>query len=296
MTAEHVPGLTPELAPGPDDIRIFTPFGIRFWDSAWDVAVTSGLSVVAWPVGQPSRWRTAVRTRSGIYAFHGLPGMHDVEYPAADQAVSSPPVARRFVVRVEDFDRRFIPVAFQVDLPQFGIFPSNAVTPSGPPLPGFTLYSAPTRNGTAGLAVVRAQLTEDGAGSPAAHALLEVEAPQGRIVQGIADERGSAVVAFSVPPFRPGATASPPSTHVGTQSWPVRIRVRYSPHLLAAIAGTTVPDLRSVVAQTPAQVRPSATSSSFVNELTADLEFGRELVIRTSGLPALTVRAAASPP
>jgi hypothetical protein len=72
--------------------------------------------------------------------------------------------------------------------------------------------------------------------------------------------------------------------------------VRYAPHQLASITGTSVPDLRSVLAQSAAQVRPAATSSSLANELPAELEFGRELVIRTSGLPELIVRAAASPP
>jgi hypothetical protein len=296
VTAEPVPGVVRNLAPGFDEIRIFTPLGIRFWDAAWDVPVTNGLDVIAWPEGQPSKWRQGVRSLSGVIGLHGLPGMHDVEYPGAGAAPGSPPVARRYAVRVQDLERRFIPVAFHVDLPQFGIYPSNSVTPSGPPLPGFMLYSAPTRSGTAGLAVVRAQLVEDSGGAPAAYAVVEVEAPQGRIVHGIADQKGSAIVAFSFPAFRPGATASPPSTQVGTQTWPVQVRVRYAPFLQTSITGTSVPDLRSVLAQGPAQVRPTSTSSSLANELSAELEFGRELVIRTSGLPELIVRAAASPP
>ena len=296
MTAQPVPGVVRELARGWDDIRIFTPLGIRFWDAAWDVAVSNGLNVIAWPEGRPREWRQAVRTRSGIYAFHGLPGMHDVEYPATRAAAGSPPVARRFAVRVNDLERRFIPVAFHVDLPQFGLYPLSSVMPSGPALPGFMLFSAPTRAGTASLAVVRAQLAEDRNGSPAAHAVVEVEAPNGRVVHGIADQKGSAVVAFSLPPFRPGALASPPSTTVGTQTWPIQVRVHYAPHDVAAITGTEIPDLRSLLSQAPAQVQPNATSPSLADEVAAEIEFGRELVIRTSGLPELIVKAAASPP
>ena len=72
--------------------------------------------------------------------------------------------------------------------------------------------------------------------------------------------------------------------------------MRYSPHVVTSIAGTSLPDLRTVLSQAPAQVRPVATSFSLANELPAELEFGRELVIRTSGLSELIVRAAASPP
>src|SRR5262245_56480336 len=128
MSAESIPGLVRRLRPCFDEIRIFTPLGIRFWDASWDVPITNGLDVIAWPEGQPSKWRQGVRSLSGVYGFHGLPGMHDVEYPAAAADAGSPPVARRYAVRVQDLDRRFIPAAFHVDLPQFGIFPSNSIT------------------------------------------------------------------------------------------------------------------------------------------------------------------------
>jgi hypothetical protein len=298
MTSLRVTGLNPDLGPGADVVTIFTPLGIRFWDTSRDVAVTDALEVVAWPPSQPERKRAAVRSLSGIYAFHGLPGMRDVEYPEDPDALQlSPPVQRRFVVSVSDARRRFLPVVFSVDLPQFGIYPSSTVPPGGPPIPGLYLFSSPTRPAGA-LAVVRAQLAEDATGTPAAHAVVEVEAPQGQLFHGIADENGSVAVMFSYPRFRTGATSSPPGVAEapGTQTWPLTVRVRYSPFLQTPVQGSKLPDLRSILGQSDARLQATTSTSSLTNEISAELEFGRELILRTLGLPYLVVGAAVSPP
>ena len=285
-----------ELLPGADVVTIFTPLGIRFWDAARDVAVTDALEVTAWPQGAPQRRRSAARTTSGVYAFHGLPGLHEVEYPS-DTAPLSPPALRRFVVRVDDRRQRFLPVAFAVDAPQFGIYLANLAIAGGQVLPGLYLFSAPTRTAESSMAVLRVQVARDVAGSPAAHAVVEVTGPLGRQDHGIADKNGSAVVMFAYPPFRPDSDAlSPPIGAPRSQSWSLRIGVRYSPALLTPVAGTGLPDLRGVLGQAPARLRPTLGSNSLVDAIDVELEFGQQLVVRTTGLPHLIAEAAASPP
>src|SRR5580700_5097492 len=83
--------------------RIFTPLGIRFWDFAQDRTVDDGLMVAAVSPVVGLSPIAAVRTRSGVYAFQGLPGLHDVEYPRrGSSGVSSPLRAIPFVIFVSD--------------------------------------------------------------------------------------------------------------------------------------------------------------------------------------------------
>src|SRR4051812_19305660 len=149
-------------------IMIVCPLGIRFWDAALDRPVEDGLVVVAWPAEHPAASTRAILTASGVYAFHGLPGLRSFEYPDAGQPPASPPPARRFVVAVDDRLGRFVPVVFQVDLPYLGIFPTESgSSPDGRP-PGFYLFASANSQATAGLAVLRADLV-DSSGAEAAH-------------------------------------------------------------------------------------------------------------------------------
>ncbi|MEI2692782.1 MAG: hypothetical protein V9H69_24885 [Anaerolineae bacterium] len=143
---------------------IFTPLGIRFWDPATDRQIAHGLRVRAWPDGALEPVRGAFRTASGIYAFQGLPGLRAVEYPPANGGAASPPAAQRFVVAVEDEQRRFLPATLRVDAPFEGIYPTALpASPPGAALPGLYLFSAPWRS-AAGLAAVRADLVRRSTG------------------------------------------------------------------------------------------------------------------------------------
>src|SRR5262245_26635806 len=189
----------------------YTPFGIRCWDLAAHVAVTTGLDVTARPPGQLQLARCAFQTLSGVYAFRDLPGLRrleasDPELPAGVHPIEgSPPVAGRFVIEVRDSRQRFLPVTFQVDLPYRGIYPTQpAGSPPGTALPGFFLFSAPTRPALSNLAVVRAQLLErlgPGQFRPARFAVLELQIAGRPAALGVADENGSAAVYFPYPPF-----------------------------------------------------------------------------------------------
>lgn len=286
-------------------ITVFSPLGIRFWDPARDTQVRDGLTVIACPQGSRHAATRAFRTLSGIYAFHGLPGLHDIEYPAQDSVpTTSPPEIMRFIVQVIDEQRRFLPVVFGVDLPYQGIFPTG--TPSSPPgnsLPGFYLFSAPTRPRTPSLAVVRAQLEErvDAVTrQPAGHAVLEVEAPGQETWYGVADERGSVVVMFPYPTFTgTNGVSSPVTSPAGVvqQHWDLSIRIRYEPAALTFPNGFQIPDLRSIFNQAPGVLWSTLTTQPGqpVSQLSAELIFGQELVMRTDGGPTLLI-GSTSPP
>jgi hypothetical protein len=286
-------------------VTIFTPLGIRFWDPVQDAQVRDGLIVTAYPEGTHRNGTRAFRTLSGVYAFRGLSGLHDVEYPDDGFPDASPPVAARFIIQVFDERRRFLPVVFGADLPYYGVYPTNLpLSPPGDGLPGFYLFSAPTRPGTPALAVVRAQLVErvDAvARRPAAHAVLEVEVAGGRVWYGVADERGSVAVLFPYPTFTIATGLASPVALPPTpppQTWDLHVRVRYDPAALSFSNGFQIPDLHSVFDQSPGDLWSTAVAQPGqpISQMSAELIFGRELVMRTDGGSTLLVSSAPSPP
>ena len=109
-----------------EQTTVFTLLGIRFWDAVRDAQVRDSLLVTARPVIAASppgiaASRPAIRafpTGSGVYAFQGLPGLHDIERPAENGvSTTSPPIQRRFFVEVRDEQKRVIPMVFGVELP-----------------------------------------------------------------------------------------------------------------------------------------------------------------------------------
>ncbi|HEX5165876.1 MAG TPA: hypothetical protein VFV93_10815 [Thermomicrobiales bacterium] len=268
-----------------EQITIFTPLGIRFWDAALDRQVTDGLVVTARRPGSNQRPVRAFRTRSGIYAFRGLPGLRAIEYPVddADRLGGSPPALTGFFVEVVDEERRFVPTVFTVDVPFEGIYPTGSSDPMAPP--GVYLFSAPTRPVASSLAVVRAQLAERPAGGeeqPAAFALLEVEVAGRPPAFGIADELGNVAVQFPYPRFSTALpNGSPPASADGSasQRWPIRVRVRFDPPALDVPIGSSIPTLRSIFSQRPGAIQAgSGPAPEFATELAA----GRQVVLRHS--------------
>jgi hypothetical protein len=286
-------------------LRVFTPLGIRFWDPARDIQVTEDLIVMARPQGRRHVVSHAFRTASGIYAFQGLPGLQEVEYPSGTSALTaSPPAITRFVVEVTDAQRRFLPLVFSVDVPSQGIFPTTMLSsPLGSGPSGFYLFSSPTRPVMPSLAVVRAQLEEliePEQRRPAAHALLEVRIPGQPTAYGLADERGCVAVLFPYPAFIGASSGASPLTSLAAaspQRWVLSISVRYDPPALTVPIGSKLPDLRSICSQAPGViwstlvVQPGQTVTQFPAELT----FGEELVLRTDDESALLISSAASP-
>lgn len=261
---------------------IRTPLGLRFWDAVTDTQIREGLTVRARPAAG-GRVTFAHRTLSGVYAFHGLPGMHDLEYPRGDSD-ASPSVARPFEVTVTDDSGRFLPTRFAVDLPHAGLY-AVATSPPGAAA-GFYLFSAPARTVPPGVAVLRAQLVDATEDAPAAHAVVEVTI-LGQRWFGIADERGVVAVLVPYPPFAGTLAASPPAGSTGVplsaQAWEVAVAVRYDALRLAPDTGD-VPLLGAVLGQAPGAMRPRAGDVP-VPVLSEHLRFGDPLLLRTEGSP-----------
>ncbi len=229
--------------------------------------------------------------------------MHAVEYPvdAPDAPVSpvapaSPPVAQRFVIEVTDQQQRFLSIAFVVELPlpYRGLL---TLTPPGSPpngsLPGFYLFAAPASSASPGLATVRARLVEYGS-SPevaAAYAVLVAQV-NGSRWYGIADTRGCVTVQFPYPALvgafsgSPGGAAPP----LEQQSWRIDLGVRYDPAAGASLPGTTLPDLRALLHQPPKTIY-SAAAGTLIPQVSYNLTYGQDLVVRTGDVPELWVAA-----
>lgn len=283
----------------------YAPLGIRFWDPAAGAPVVDDLEVTAMPPDRLELYRRAEITPSGIFAFHHLPGMRLLEAsdpdlpPGAHPFAASPPFSGRFLVSVRDRQERFQPCLFFVDLPYQGIYPTVSMSSPLGNLPGFYLFSAPTRNPAANLAVVRAQLVERVSGGkfrPASFAVLEVQPPTGPAWPGIADERGSIAVflpqpAFSPPPPQTSPLTSPPSPARSVE-WDLTVQVRCASPPLEPVEGFNTPLLRDVLNQPSAQVYTDLDAPGQpVAQLSTRLIFGRPLLLQTAGRSELWIES-----
>jgi hypothetical protein len=281
-----------------------TPLGIRFWDAAAARPVREGLRVRAWPEGAAGPGTTAFRTVSGVYAFHGLPGLEALEWGETPfDPLAEPLRQERYVVSVEDLGGRFVPVAFVVDLPrrERGVYPP-AESGSLPEavVPGFVLFSAPARAVPAGAAAVRAHLEDALTREPAAHAVLEVEV-EGEVWLGLADASGAVAVCFPTPPFRHALSGSFPAggTPLHEHAWTATARLRYAPASVVVAPEVRLPLLGSVSDQAAGLLYaepPGSLADPPLDALDLTLVYGRETVLRTAGLSTLLVEPAPSLP
>ena len=288
-----------------EQLSTFCPLGLRFWDAVTDDQVRAGLRVRAWPVPGRRPIVRAFRTVSDIYAFQGLPGLLDVERPSPSVTLPSPVPTRPFVVEVRDEERRFLPVAFRVDLPlptRGLLMPTPMASPAGP-APGFYLFSSPVRQRPPGIAVVRAELV-DTLGRPVRWAVVRVSiAGQGER-WGLSDEGGRVAVHFPLPlltPFgelfgSPPGVVSPPGPPVADRAWDVSVAVFSEPSRLTPLPGTDLPDLAEVFQQAAAGLFISDGSPPIpAAEWPGTLGWDGELVAATHGHTQLWVAAQGSP-
>jgi len=281
----------------------FTPLGIRFWDPVLDAQVRDELRVRAWPDPGLRPVVEAFRTASDVYAFRNLPGMRAVETPVPQAApAGSPPSGRRFVVEAEDARRRFLPVAFAVDLPlpYRGLFLTGFEGSPTEEVPrGFLLHSAPSRPCPPWLAAVRGELAER-TGAPVAHAVVRVLIPGEPVWHGLSDAEGRFAVLLPWPTLVEALGGSPPGSKgpLAARSWSVRVEVLAEPGRREALPGSAIPDCLSLLRQGAAGVWPvqPAEGGTEETEWTGELLYGGELVVRTEGLARLLVSPRLSSP
>jgi hypothetical protein len=261
---------------------IRTPLGIRFWDHGANEAVRDYLNVTAWPKEGGSSSRQAIRNPSGIYSFHGLPGLRDWEYPCGDEKSGDASfVGKKFIIKIEDPKNQFIPVAAIVEAPQPNDRIPNDMLCSPPECDkGFRLFSAPTRAAKFHLAAVRAYLWDAHRGTEAAHGMLKIGIGTATWT-GIADEKGKVAVMFPYPMELRALDISPPSSRIPLheQSWNISVRVFYGGADMTPLPIAELPNLANIMAQTQASIYKTMTTS--FDQLHETLTLGQQLVLRT---------------
>jgi hypothetical protein len=268
--------------------------GIRFWDAAGATSVVDGLQVEVFPRANPSVRRSAPPNRSGVYVAHALPGLREFEYSGAEPDVLWATVTRPFRVEVRDPFGRFLPMAFDADLPVRGLFtwsdpwfsPPRAIVLPGeegsPPqllLERVPLFSSASRPVPDPLAVVRAQLRELGSHRDAAWTLLSVMIDGDVRGLGLADERGRVAVMFPFPEPARMSLSSPPEAR-NDFTWEV-VLTAYAWAGSPPSVVPPIPDLAAVFAQlaSPRAVIESLDSHGLPLRLT----YRQELTARSAG-------------
>jgi hypothetical protein len=276
------------------------------------------LRINATAIDSDTRSTPAATTQSGVYAFHNLPGIHDLEYDdgstTAASPPASPPAGKDFAILVEDPERRFLPWGVVLRLPRRDLFQAF-------------VFSAPSRPMAPGLAVIRGSLKDatrtgsDGQLFPAAHTLVEAryeETSPPTVYVGLADGRGQFALFLPFPnPLRPpaGTAVTSPNTPgrrmLSELRWPVTLSFAYQPDRQRFICtrpdgrveivdgqqpGLTdepppgwrcVPDLPSLLRdQSAAEIARPAISPPAIN-MEIEIEYGKDKVVRAvDGDPA----------
>ena len=240
--------------------------GVRFWDVARGNAAVSGLKVEVFPRLNPRSRKPMLANPSKVYVAHVVSGLRDFEFSETDtpELWSQPEAAlRAYRIEVRDPLDRFLPMAFDADLPQPGLLTWNAPwlsppqpivmpgTSGSPPqlmLERIPLFSSPSRGLPDGLAVVYAQMREPLTERPAAWAFLGVSIEDERRGIGLADQEGRVAVMFPYPEPPRQALASPPEAR-SDFSWPLDLEVFWSATSPATDPPPEIPDLALLLAQ-----------------------------------------------
>lgn len=278
--------------------------GIRFWDIAGPSTVLDGLQVEIFPIHNPARRKPLLPNASGIYVGHTINGLRDFEFNPAEPAKlpwntasNSPPSGYRIEVR--DPQGRFLPCAFDADLPRRGamdliaveplasawatLVPSNPATPPRPLAFGVPLFSAPSRPVPQPLAVVYAQLRERGTLAVPAWSLLRVLINGVQCGLGMADQQGRVAVVFPYPEPPRRALSSPPEARSDFR-WTVQLSACWSPASPPATSAPEIPDLAEVLAQL--QAPRAVVDSLSLPAAPRRLEYRVPMTARTEGQPA----------
>lgn len=272
------------LRPGFDQ-NVLTPvLGVMFRDAVDARTVRDGLVVSLKDPQQPLLPRRQLMANGyGIFVAHQV---SRVRAPLD----ASPAASRRFTLNVEDKLGRYLPLTVAADLPTEGLLePACLGASPGAGTPHVPLYSAPARTAAAGQAEVRVDLrVASDPDTPAAWARLELWLidTDTLLAEGLADDRGSALLLCALPALRDAPLhTSPPGAQAPLSNWNVRLRAFWSP----AIAQARVPDLCDLHSLPEV---PLLQASSPPGPLPpAVLVAGSPLVIRSDGSSAVYVGA-----
>jgi hypothetical protein len=284
-----------------EELARHAAIGIRFWDLARGSSVVNGLTVEVFPRHNPRARKPMLPNPSSVYVGHVLSGLADFASSDIDPpALWSAPEAALKAYRIEVRDRfdRFLPIAFDADLPVPGLLSWNAPwfspprpimlpgTSGSPPqlmLERIPLFSTPSRGLPDASAVVYAELRDPLGGRPAAWALLGVSIEGERRGLGLADKEGRVAVMFPYPEPPRRALASPPEAR-SDFSWPVDLEVFWSLPSPPPAAPPEIADLAAVLAQLDA---PGTVNDAFASPPTLRrLDYRVPLTARTQGAPA----------
>ena len=276
-----------------ENFSLVAPLGLCFHDAATGERVIDGLSVSVYPVENSYRVKkaTAFPNRSGVYVVQKLAGLGDFSRGTGDAEfwLENQP-QKNYAVEVFDTANRFQPFRLTLRLPVKGIYQWENVPPTSPnqTVSSIPLYSAPSRRGSSGMAIVRAELRENDK-TPAAFAVLEARIGSELVARGIADREGRIVLMFPALSPRHNPLASPPNgatrVSLADQEWELDFTLRYQPGGGAASlpqeksGADAFPDLRLVLAQKPGKLWANVQKKNSFT--TAVLRVGRELVLRS---------------
>ena len=259
-------------------MKITAPLGIRFWDYARNVQVSSDLIVSARLVNSKNPISFASTSSSGIYVFHHLPGLRKFEFSSQEWNVNNPVTdTKQYVIQVKDIKRRFIPVSFKVEAPFKGIFPGEfLVSPTG--VLGFDLFSTPVREISAQYVEVYARLWNIDDNVPASFALMKVTVNSSIEAKGISDEDGKIKVLFLYPPIYRTLTGSP-STGLNLpleeQVWNAEIEVFYQPAIIQKLEEVNQPNFRSILLQQNCDIIFENSSNTTTPSMSTNIYYGK---------------------
>lgn len=281
-------------------VSLPAPLGLVFWDFATGTPVRDGLSVSVAPRDRPHTARQLIVNRNAVWLAPTLPGLSAGQLATGDWTA----LRRTYRVEVSDSFGRFLPLAFEAELPSRGLYqwpgwtasPPMALlplllgdSPAGVSPPRIPLFSSAARSAPPGVAEVRCQLADAATREPAARALVVVSHAGVARGIGLADDEGRAAVFFAYPDRpRPTLATSPPA--ITDFRWALEVDAFYHP-LPNSGAGVptlaAVPTLADVVAQLDHVREPLDSILSPPEVLPSQLlTFGRPLILRTSRTPS----------
>ncbi|MBX3628701.1 MAG: hypothetical protein KF908_02085 [Nitrosomonas sp.] len=267
------------------------PLGLCVWDIATATHSIAGLEIDVVMQKHPQSRVRAFVNRSGIYCAANLPGLHEFELGDTDNA-DTWKALHRYRVEVRDPADRFLPFSFDIDLPVRGLinWPTSWASllqsfvpltegnaPPARAIEYMPLFSSPGRQVAGPLAVIRAQLREDGTDRPAAWCLLTVSIDATVHGIGLADREGRVAILFPYPKRPRPELTSPPSV-TNSIRWDLVLTAYYVPYVSDSVdtPAPDIPDLSTVFEQL------NAPRTLFPEVSLLQLEYGKPLTVRSA--------------